>query len=29
MLRRGRLVWAETAKMAGLRDGETALENWR
>lgn len=24
-----RLVWAETAKLAGLRDGETVLENWR
>lgn len=23
------LVWAETAKLAGLKDGETVLENWR
>lgn len=24
-----RFVWAETAKLAGLRDGETVLANWR
>lgn len=23
------MVWAETAKLAGLRDGETVLANWR
>lgn len=24
-----RFVWGETAKLAGLRDGETVLANWR
>lgn len=23
------MVWAETAKLAGLKDGETILANWR